>query len=76
MVVKMEPDEAHTPSFAPSDYLDEAELERILPKLGEEAGLAPGDFVDERHLDTIIGLVNYFMNCQTKCVSISRVNYF
>jgi hypothetical protein len=57
-VVKTELDDAPTPVFAPGDYLDEAELEWLLPKLGEEAGLAPGDFVDERHLDTDIGLVS------------------
>ncbi|KAM0892893.1 hypothetical protein ACQ4PT_025446 [Festuca glaucescens] len=58
MVVKMEPDDASAPAFVPGDYLDDAELERLLPKLGEEAGLAPGNFIDERHLDTVIGLVS------------------
>ncbi|KAM0841752.1 hypothetical protein ACQ4PT_058800 [Festuca glaucescens] len=58
MVVKMEPDDAPAPAFAPGDYLNDVELERLLPKLGEEAGLAPGDFVDERHLDTVIGFVS------------------
>jgi hypothetical protein len=54
----MEPEDASAPAFTPGDYLDDAELERLLPKLGEEAGLAPDDFVDERHLDNVIGLVS------------------
>jgi hypothetical protein len=57
-VVKTEPEDAPAPAFTPGDYLDDAELERLLPKLGKEAGLAPGDFVDERHFDTVIGLVS------------------
>jgi hypothetical protein len=48
--------------FAPGDYVDDAELERILPELVEEAGLALGDFVNERHLNTMIELV-----LQTSC---------
>ncbi|KAM0877870.1 hypothetical protein ACQ4PT_035220 [Festuca glaucescens] len=54
----MEPDDALAPAFKPGDYLDDAELERLLPKLGVEAGLVPGDFVDERHLDIVVGLVS------------------
>jgi hypothetical protein len=54
----MEPEDTSAPVFAPCDYLDNEKLERLLPKLGEEAGLAPGDFVDERHLDPVIGLVS------------------
>jgi hypothetical protein len=57
LVVKMEPDDASVPAFAPGDYLDDAEFERLLPKLGEDS-LAPGNFVDERHLDGVIGLVS------------------
>jgi hypothetical protein len=45
------------PVFAPADYLNDEELERILPKLSEEAGFAHGNFIDERHLDTDVGLV-------------------
>jgi hypothetical protein len=58
LVVKMEPDDAPTPAFKPGDYLDDAELERLLPKLGKEAGLTPGDFTYERHLDTVVGRVS------------------
>ncbi|KAK1670529.1 hypothetical protein QYE76_058688 [Lolium multiflorum] len=58
LVVKMEEDVElpPAPAFKPGDYLDDAELERLLPKLGVEAGFAPGDFVDKRHLDTVVGL--------------------
>jgi hypothetical protein len=54
----MEPDDAPAPPSAPGDYLDDTELEQLLPKLGEEARLVTGDFVDELHLDTIIGLIS------------------
>jgi hypothetical protein len=57
MVVKMEPDDAPASAFAPDDYLDDAELEQILPKLSEEAGLARINFIADRHLDTVIWLV-------------------
>jgi hypothetical protein len=58
LVVKMEADELSAPAFKPGDYLDDAELERLLPKIGVDAGLAPGDFVNERHLDTVVRLVS------------------
>jgi hypothetical protein len=38
------------PSFTPSDYVEDAELERILPTLKDAAGFAPGDFVNNHHL--------------------------
>jgi hypothetical protein len=46
------------PQFTPGDYLDDADLERLLPQVGVNAGLAPGDFVEERNLDTMVGLVS------------------
>jgi hypothetical protein len=62
LVVKMEedaePPRLPQPKFAPDDYLDDAELERLLPQLGVNAGLTPGDFVEERNLDTVVGLVS------------------
>ncbi|KAM0899851.1 hypothetical protein ACQ4PT_021017 [Festuca glaucescens] len=62
LVVKMEedaePPRLPQPNFAPGDYLDDAQLERILPQLGVDAGLAPGDFVEERNLNTVVGLVS------------------
>jgi hypothetical protein len=62
LVVKMEedaePPRLPQPQFAPGDYLDDAELERLLPQLGMNAGLAPGNFVEERNLDTVVGLVS------------------
>jgi hypothetical protein len=36
LVVKTEPEDAPAPAFAPGNYLNDAELERLLPKLGEE----------------------------------------
>jgi hypothetical protein len=40
------------------DYLDDAQLEHLLPQLGVKAGLAPGDFVEERDLDTVVGIIS------------------
>jgi hypothetical protein len=66
-VVKMEED-AQPPrlpqlKFTPGDYLDDAELEHLLPKLGVNAGLAPGDFIEEHNLDTVVGLVSRSSQC-------------
>jgi hypothetical protein len=62
LVVKIEDDDAELPrlpqpQFAPRDYLDDAQLEHLLPQLGTNAGLAPVDFVEERNLATVVGLV-------------------
>jgi hypothetical protein len=40
------------------NFVDDAELELILPKLGQDADFKPDDFVNDNHLDTIIGLVS------------------
>jgi hypothetical protein len=62
LVVKMEEDaeleHLPQPNFKPSDYLDNAELERLLPQLGVNAGLAHEDFIDERNLDTVVELIS------------------
>jgi hypothetical protein len=62
LVVKMEEDAEleplPQPNLVPDDYLDDAQLERLLPQLSVNAGLAPGDFVEERNLDTVVGLVS------------------
>jgi hypothetical protein len=61
-VVKMEedaePPHLPQPQFAPDDYLDDAELERLLPQLGVNTGLAPSNFVEDRNLDTVVGLIS------------------
>jgi hypothetical protein len=61
LVVKMEEDDEPPrlpqPKFAPDNYLDDAELERLLPHLSVNAGLASGDFVEERNHDTVVSLV-------------------
>jgi hypothetical protein len=42
------------PLFTPSDYVEDAELDRILPMLKDAAGFAPGDFVDDHHLPPLL----------------------
>jgi hypothetical protein len=46
------------PNFRLDDYLDDTDLEPLLPQLGVDAGFVPGDFVVERNLDTVIGLIS------------------
>ncbi|KAM0893661.1 hypothetical protein ACQ4PT_024948 [Festuca glaucescens] len=54
----MEVDDAPEPGFAPGDYVEDAELDRILPTLEDTSGFAPGDFVDDHHLPTVLRLVS------------------
>jgi hypothetical protein len=46
------------PCFAPGDYVEDAEIEQILPTLEDATDLAPGGFVNDHPLSTNLGLVS------------------
>jgi hypothetical protein len=64
--VKLEVDDAPEPGFAPGDYVEDAELDKILPMLENAASFASRDFVDDHHLPTILDLMSGISRCEAE----------